>query len=93
MEAIKNIISIDPEVQDGQPVFKVTKVPVDVLFMHLEQGISINEFLEGFPTVIREQAVALLELGENLVTSKNIKNSLRPLLANIFQAPAQVPSR
>jgi uncharacterized protein (DUF433 family) len=73
MVAIKNIISIDPEVQSGQPVFKGTRVPIDTLFMHLEQGISLNEFLEDFPTVTREQAVAILELAEKLVTSKNIQ--------------------
>ena len=73
MEAIKNIISIDPEVLDGQPVFKGTRVPVETLFMHLEQGVSLNEFLEDFPTVTREQAVAVLSLAEKLVTSKNIQ--------------------
>jgi uncharacterized protein (DUF433 family) len=73
MEAIKNIINIDPEILGGQPVFKGTRVPVDALFMHLEQGVSLNEFLEDFPTVTREQAVAVLELAEKLVTSKNIQ--------------------
>ena len=73
MEAIKNIISIDSEVLGGQPVFKGTRVPIDTLFMHLEQGVSLNEFLEDFPTVSREQAVAVLELAEKLVTSKNVQ--------------------
>jgi uncharacterized protein (DUF433 family) len=73
MEAVKNIISIDAEVLGGQPVFKGTRVPVETLFMHLEQGVSLNEFLEDFPTVTREQAVAVLELAEKLVTSKNIQ--------------------
>lgn len=73
MDAVKNIISIDAEVLGGQPVFKGTRVPVETLFMHLEQGVSLNEFLEDFPTVTREQAVAVLELAEKLVTSKNIQ--------------------
>lgn len=73
MENIKDIISIDPQILSGQPVFKGTRVPVDTLFMHLEQGISLNEFLEDFPTVSREQAVAVLELAEKLVTSKNLQ--------------------
>lgn len=73
MEAIKNLIIIDPEILGGQPVFKGTRVPVDSLFMHLEQGISLNEFLDDFPTVSREQAVGVLELAEKLVTSKNIE--------------------
>jgi uncharacterized protein (DUF433 family) len=73
MEDIKNIINIDPEILSGQAVFKGTRVPIETLFMHLEQGISLNEFLEDFPTVTREQAVALLEIAEKLVTSKNIQ--------------------
>jgi uncharacterized protein (DUF433 family) len=73
MEAIKNIISIDPEILGGQPVFKGTRVPVDTMFLHLEQGLSLYEFLEDFPTVTREQAVGVLELAEKLVTSKNIQ--------------------
>ena len=73
MEAIKNIISIDAEILGGQPVFKGTRVPIETLFMHLEQGISLNEFLEDFPTVTREQAVSVLEIAEKLVTSKNIQ--------------------
>ena len=73
MSAIKNIITIDPEILGGQAVFKGTRVPIDSLFMHLEQGISLNEFLEDFPSVAREQAVAVLELAEKLVTSKNIQ--------------------
>ncbi|AHM60050.1 hypothetical protein D770_08965 [Flammeovirgaceae bacterium 311] len=73
MEAVKNIISTDAEVLGGQPVFKGTRVPVETLFMHLEQGVSLNEFLEDFPTVTKEQAVAVLELAEKLVTSKNIQ--------------------
>jgi len=73
MEVIKNIITSDPEVLGGQPVFKGTRVPVDSLFMHLEQGVSLNEFLEDFPTVTREQAIAVLEIAEKLVTSENIQ--------------------
>ncbi|WP_317168933.1 DUF433 domain-containing protein [Lunatibacter salilacus] len=70
---LKNIINIDPEILGGQPVFKGTRVPVDLLLMHLEQGVSLNEFLDDFPTVTREQAVGVLELAEKLVTSKNTK--------------------
>jgi uncharacterized protein (DUF433 family) len=73
MDTIKNIISIDPEVLGGQPVFKGTRVPVDSLFMHLEKGISLDEFLEDFPSVSREQAVSILEIAEKIVTSKNFE--------------------
>lgn len=73
METIKNLITIDAEILGGQAVFKGTRVPVDSLFMHLEENVSLNEFLEDFPSVSREQAVAVLELAGKLVTSKNIQ--------------------
>jgi len=73
LEAIKNFITSDPEVLGGQPVFKGTRVPVDSLFMHIEQGVSLNDFLKDFPTVTRKQAIAVLELAEKMVTSKNIQ--------------------
>jgi len=61
-EEVSGIISSDPEVQGGAPVFRGTRVPVQSLFDHLEAGESIDEFLEGFSTVKRAQVVALLEL-------------------------------
>jgi uncharacterized protein (DUF433 family) len=69
---IREIISIDPEVLGGQPVFKGTRVPIESLFDHLEAGVSLDEFLEDFPTVSREQAVAALEVATKLLTAKNI---------------------
>lgn len=56
------IVSTDPEVQGGAPVFRGTRVPVQSLFDHLEAGESIDDFLEGFSTVTRDQVIALLEL-------------------------------
>ena len=70
---IKDIINIDDEILAGQPVFKGTRVPVETLFAHLEKGISLNEFLEDFPTVNREQALALLDFAEKVLTSKNVE--------------------
>jgi uncharacterized protein (DUF433 family) len=58
---ISRIISTDPAVQGGVPVFRGTRVPVQSLFDHLEAGDSINDFLTGFATVKREQVIALLE--------------------------------
>ncbi|HZH96372.1 MAG TPA: DUF433 domain-containing protein [Flavisolibacter sp.] len=69
---IKNIISIDPEILGGQPVFTGTRVPIESLFDHLEAGISLTEFLDDFPTVSKEQAVATLEIANKFLTSKNI---------------------
>ena len=53
--------SRDPEVMGGDLVFTGTRVPVRSLFDHLEAGDSLDDFLEGFPSVSRDQAVAALE--------------------------------
>ena len=69
---IKDLITIDPETLGGQPVFKGTRVPVESLFDHLELGISLDEFLEDFDTVTREQAIAVIEVAGRLLSSQNI---------------------
>jgi uncharacterized protein (DUF433 family) len=51
----------DPEILGGTPVFVGTRVPIQSLFDHLEAGDSIDDFLEGFPSVKREQVIALLK--------------------------------
>ncbi len=50
------------EILSGEPVFRGTRVPVSTLLENLEAGVSLDEFLENFPTVKREQAVKVLEL-------------------------------
>jgi len=60
-ERLSAIISTDPDVQGGAPVFRGTRVPVQSLFDHLEAGESIDDFVAGFLTVKREQVIALLE--------------------------------
>jgi uncharacterized protein (DUF433 family) len=57
----ESLIHSDPEILGGTPVFVGTRVPVQSLFDHLEAGDSINEFLEGFPSVRREQVIAMLD--------------------------------
>jgi uncharacterized protein (DUF433 family) len=69
----KDVINIDPEIQGGRPVFKGTRVPIETLFLHLEKGISLDEFLEDFPSVKKEQAIELLEIAEGLVTAESLK--------------------
>ena len=69
---LSNLIAIDPEILGGQPVFKGTRVPIETLFDHLEAGVPLEEFLEDFPTVTKEQAIAILEVANKLLTSKNI---------------------
>jgi uncharacterized protein (DUF433 family) len=54
-------VTVDREIMSGVPVFEGTRVPVSALFENLESGVSLDEFLENFPTVSREQAVAVLE--------------------------------
>jgi uncharacterized protein (DUF433 family) len=56
------LIQISPEILSGTPVFFGTRVPVKTLIDYLEAGDSLNEFLDDFPTVTREQAVAFLNL-------------------------------
>jgi uncharacterized protein (DUF433 family) len=56
-----SVISRDPEVMGGAPVFAGTRVPVQTLLDYLEAGDGIGDFLEGFPTVTHEQVIAFLE--------------------------------
>jgi len=58
---LKSVMHADPEILGGTPVFMGTRVPVQSLFDHLEAGDSIEDFLEGFPSVRREQVIAVLE--------------------------------
>ena len=57
----QQVVCRDPEVMGGTPVFCGTRVPVQTLLDYLEAGDSIDEFLEGFPSVTREQVIAFLE--------------------------------
>jgi len=56
------IVSRNPKLMNGALVFAGTRVPVEILVQHLSAGDSLDEFLDGFPTVSREQAVAYLEM-------------------------------
>lgn len=63
------LVSRDPQVHSGDPVFAGTRVPADTLVDYLEGGYTLDEFPDHFPTVKREQAVAALEvLGESLLS-------------------------
>ena len=65
------IISRDPERMGGVPVFMGTRVPITHLIEHIEGGYTIDEFLEGFPTVEREQVISLLHrIAELLQTAR-----------------------
>jgi uncharacterized protein (DUF433 family) len=54
-------ISIDPEIMSGAPVFTGTRVPVSALLENLKAGVSLDEFLENFPTVTQHQVISVLE--------------------------------
>jgi uncharacterized protein (DUF433 family) len=73
MSNIRDYIQTDQEILSGQPIFKGTRVPIETLFVHLEKGVSLAEFLEDFPSVSKEQAVAVLGIAEKLMTAKNIE--------------------
>lgn len=55
------LITIDPEIHSGTPVFTGTRVPVKTLFDHIEAGDSLEVFLDSFPSVSRDLAIAVLE--------------------------------
>ena len=63
----KRIITSSPDVMSGAPVFAGTRVPVQTLLDYLKGGDSIDDFLEGFPTVAREQVIAFLEEAEEQI--------------------------
>lgn len=61
------VVHRDPEIMGGETVFVGTRVPVHNLFDYLEAGDSLDEFLEQFPSVTREQAIAALEIAKSAV--------------------------
>jgi len=67
-------ITISPNIQSGEPVFTNTRVPVKNLFDYLKAGHSLNEFLEDFPSVKKEQAIQVLEHFENLLNFHSTSN-------------------
>ena len=58
---MSSVVKIDPETMSGAPCFAGTRVPIQNLIDYLEGGDSIEDFLEGFPSVSREQVIAFLE--------------------------------
>ena len=62
-------VTIDPDIVSGAPVFRGTRVPVQTLFDYLEAGEKLDEFLDHFPTVSRELAVAALEIAKDMLVA------------------------
>lgn len=70
METTSKFVQVDPDVLGGTPVFANTRVPVKTLLDYLSGGSTVEEFLDHFPTVKREQAVGVLnQAGELLVAN------------------------
>ena len=68
-----DVINVNPEILGGTPVFRGTRVPIETLFDHLESGITIDAFLDDYPTVSKEQVIQVLELVGHLFTTDKIK--------------------
>ena len=65
------LINKDPEILGGTPVFDGTRVPIRILFEHLEAGDTLDVFLDDFPSVTREQATGLLDLALEQLSGLN----------------------
>jgi len=63
-------IEVDPEIMSGAPVFRGTRVPLQLLFDSLERGHTLEQFVQGYPTVSREMAVAALQEAQQLLSAK-----------------------
>ena len=74
---IEELIERDPQKMSGTPVFCGTRVPVKHLFDHLESGDSLEEFLDQFPTVTREQALAVLSASRESLLNARTSNEAR----------------
>jgi uncharacterized protein (DUF433 family) len=64
---VSDLITVDPDILGGTPVFNGTRVPVKTLFQYLENNYSLDEFLECFPSVSRDMARRVLERSEAML--------------------------
>jgi uncharacterized protein (DUF433 family) len=68
---VKDLVEVDPEKMSGAPVFTGTRVPINHLFDYLVGGDTIDEFLDQFPTVSREQVLGVLEFSKESLLSND----------------------
>lgn len=88
LESDDMIIARDSEILNGVPVFAGTRVPVSALLENIEAGVSIDEFLENFPTVSREQVMQILETEEfhaDLAVANKVMRDDRDVLRKLAQ--------
>ena len=62
---MSDVAWVDPDRMSGEPCFKGTRVPVQALIDHIEGNSTLDDFLEGFPSVTREQAIQFIELAKD----------------------------
>jgi uncharacterized protein (DUF433 family) len=67
---MESVIVKNPKILSGAPVFRGTRVPLQFLFDCLERGHTLEEFLEGYPTLSRQMAIAALEEAQQLLSAK-----------------------
>ena len=65
-----SVVIKNPKILGGTPVFRGTRVPLQLLFDSLERGHTLEEFLEGYPTVSRDMAIAALQQAQQLLSAK-----------------------
>jgi len=71
MNSMDSVIVKNPKILGGMAIFRGTRVPIQNLFDYLEGGETLEEFLEGFPTVSREAALAALEEAKHLLLTRS----------------------
>jgi len=81
----------DPEILGGTPVFRGTRVPFQNLIDYLEGGETLDEFLDDFPTVTREAAIAALDQAKALLVESLDEDSYRLMRASKTQASSERP--
>jgi uncharacterized protein (DUF433 family) len=70
MDSTNSVVVRNPNILSGTPVFRGTRVPLQLLFDSLERGHTLEQSLEGYPTVSREMAIAALQEAQQLLCSK-----------------------
>lgn len=70
MDSTNSVVVKNPKILSGTPVFRGTRVPLQLLFDSLERGHTLEQFLEGYPTVSKEMAIAALQEAQQLLSSK-----------------------
>jgi uncharacterized protein (DUF433 family) len=70
MDSTNSVVVKNPNILSGTPVFRGTRVPLQLLFDSLERGHTLEQFLTGYPTVSREMAVAALQEARQLLSAK-----------------------